>query len=280
MKQIDLRIAVRIACACLVLFSQLARAAPEDELVIGVFPFLSTRQMVEQFNPLKEHVSRALGRQVALRSAPDYKNFIERTRSGEYDIIVDAPHLARLAQKRDGYHPLAQSGYKLELLIVVRKDSPIQALTDLRGRAVAIGARMSLSYLFLGKELRKSGLVLDKDVLYLDTATFSNVLQAVIGGDAAAGALTALVWNGAPAEARAELREILRQKDMGPGLIVLAHSRLGEATERKLQAALYNYKDTPEGKSYFQKTRQIDFRPVDDAALRMVDPYTDMLMQP
>ena len=134
--------------------------------------------------------------------------------------------------------------------------------------------------MLLGKQLLKSGLVLDRDVQYLDTSTFSNVLQAVIRGDAAVGALTALVWNGAPPEARGELREILRQKDLGPGLVVLGHPRLGTAMQRKLQTALYTFKDTAEGQAYFQKTKQIDFRPVDDADLRFMDPYTELLMKP
>lgn len=267
-----------LAFACL--FAGAARAATGNELVLGVFPFLSGRQIAEQFTPLKEHVSRVMGRPVVLQSASDYESFIKRTAGGEYDIIIDAPHLARLAQKRDGYHLLAQSGYKVEFLVVTRKDSPIQSLADLRGRAVAIGARLSLTHMFLGKELLKNGLVLGKDVQHLDTATFSNVLQAVIRGDAAVGALTALVWNGAPAEARSELREILRQKNMGPGHIALAHPRLGAATERKLKEALLGFKDTPEGKIYFEKTKLIDFRPVDDAALRVLDPYVEMLLKP
>ncbi|MEW6292899.1 MAG: phosphate/phosphite/phosphonate ABC transporter substrate-binding protein [Pseudomonadota bacterium] len=280
MNRMMIKIAARIACICLPFFGMLPPAAAADELVLGIFPFLSTRQMVEQFTPLKDHLSRAAGKPVTLRSAPDYKSFIERTASGEYDVIIDAPHLARLAQKRDGYQPLAQSGYKVEFMVVARKDSPVQSLADLRGRAVAIGARLSLTHMLLGKELLKSGLVLDRDVQYLDTATFSNVLQAVIRGDAAVGALTALVWNGAPPEARSELREILRQKDLGPGLIVVAHPRLGAAMQGKLQTALYGFKDTPAGQAYFQKTRQIDFRPVDEADLRVMDAYTELLVKP
>jgi len=49
---------------------------------------------------------------------------------------------------------------------------------------------------------------------------------------------------------------------------------------RKLQKALYTFKDTPEGKAYFQKTRQIDFRPVDETTMRSLEPYTRMLVQP
>lgn len=280
MNRLITRIAARIACVCLPLFSVLPPAAAADALVLGIFPFLSARQVADQFTPLKDHLSRATGRPVTLRSAPDYESFIERTASGEYDVIIDAPHLARLAQKRDGYLPLAQSGYKVEFMVVTRKDSPVQTLADLRGRAVAIGARLSLTHMLLGKELQKNGLVLDRDVIYLDTATFSNVLQAVNRGDAAVGALTALVWNGSPPEARSELREILRQKDLGPGLIVLGHPRIGVETQRKLQTALYAFKDTPEGQAYFQKTKQIDFRPLDEADLRVMDPYIELLVKP
>lgn len=280
MKRVLIGIAARIACICLPFFGVLPPAAAADELVLGIFPFLSTRQMVDQFSPLTDHLSQEVGQPVTLRSAPDYKSFIERTATGEYDVIIDAPHLARLAQKRDGYRPLAQSGYKVEFMVVARRDSPVQTLADLRGRAVAIGARLSLTHILLGKELLKNGLVLDRDVQYLDTATFSNVLQAVIRGDAAVGALTALVWNGSPPEARDELREILRQKNLGPGLVVLGHPRLGAAMERKLQTAFYGFKDTAAGQAYFQKTKQIDFRPVDEADLRTMDPYTELLLKP
>jgi len=280
MKRLIAQISARIACIVPLLFGVLPPAAAADELVLGIFPFLSTRQMVDQFGPLKEHLSRAVGQPVTLRSAPDYKRFIERTAAGEYDVIIDAPHLARLAQKRDGYRPLAQSGYQVEFMVVARKDSPVQTLADLRGRAVAVGARLSLTHMLLGKELLKSGLVLDRDVVYLDTATFSNVLHAVLHGDAAVGALTALVWNGASPEIRGELREILRQKDLGPGLIVLAHPRLGATVQRKLQTALYAFKDTEEGQAYFQKTKQIDFRPVSEADMRVMDPYTELLVRP
>lgn len=75
------------------------------------------------------------------------------------------------------------------------------------------------------------------------------------------------------------LREILRQKDLGPGLIVLAHPRLEAAMQSKLQTALYSFKDTPAGQAYFQKSKQIDFRPVDEADLRVMDPYAELLVK-
>lgn len=256
-----------------------AAAATEGELVFGVYPYLSARQMAEQFHPLKEHLSQVLGRRVALRSAPDFKRFADRTREGEYDLIFNAPHMARVAQTRDGYRPLAQSGYRIVIVAIARTDSPVQSLADLRGRSLAIGARLSMTHQIIGKELQHVGLVLEKDVKFVDAASFSNVLQAVVRGEADAGATGSLLWDNAAAEEKRGLREVFRQKDPLPGFIVAAHPRLGDATLKKLQAALLGFKDRPEGRDYFLKTHQVDFRTVDETTMRSIDPYTGILLQ-
>jgi phosphonate transport system substrate-binding protein len=278
MNQTAVRHVVRLFCLCAAVIGLRSPAlAADSELVFGVFPYLSPRQMVAQFNPLRAYLARELGQSVTLRSAPDYKSFAERTRQSEYDIAFDAPQLARLAQKRDGYLPLAQTGYKIVILALARKDSPVKTLADLRGRAISIGARMSITHQVMRRELLKVGLELDRDVTYRDTAYFSNVLQSVIRGAADAGATGTLLWESAPAAERAQLREIYRQPDPVPGFIMMAHPRLGEATRQRLRQALFRFKDTPEGLEFFRNTRQIDFRPVDEATMRSLDPYTEEL---
>jgi phosphonate transport system substrate-binding protein len=244
-----------------------------------VFPYLSPRLMVEQFNPLKDYLAQTLHRPIELRSAPDYKSFIEGTGRGDYDLIFNAPQLARLAQKREGYRPLAQTGYRIQIIAVTRKDSPVKSLEDLRGQSISIGARMSMTHQVMRDELRKVGLELDRDVKYLDTAYFSNVLQSVIRGDAIAGATGTSLWNSAPAEERAQLREFFRAKEV-PGFILVGHPRLGNETLTKMQKALYAFKDAPEGKVFFDRTKQSDFRQVDEATMKSLDPYTEIYAEP
>ncbi len=265
----------RLAAALLALVALPLQAADDGALVFGVFPYLSPRLMVEQFNPLHDYLEKALGRPIELRSGKDYNSFIEGTGRGDYDFIFDAPQLARLAQKREGYRPLAQTGYRIQIIAVTRKDSAVKSLQDLRGQSVSIGARMSMTHQIMRDELRKLGLELDRDVKYLDTAYFSNVLQSVIRGDAIAGATGTSLWNGAPAEERAQLREFFRSKEV-PGFIVVGHPRLGNETLNKLQRALHAFHDAPEGKAYFDKTKLTDFRPVDEATMKSLDPYTEI----
>jgi phosphonate transport system substrate-binding protein len=265
----------RLGGLLLVLVTIPVQAEGDSTLIFGVFPYLSPRLMNEQFNPLKEYLEKTLGRPIELRSAKDYSSFIEGTGRGDYDFIFNAPQLARLAQKREGLRPLAQTGYRIQIVAVTRKDSTVKSLKDLRGHSISIGARMSLTHQIMRDELRKAGLELDHDVKYLDTAYFSNVLQSVIRGDAIAGATGSSLLDSAPAEEREQMREFFRSKEV-PGFIFVGHPRLGKETLAKLQKALYTFSDTPEGKVYFDKTKLSDFRPVDEATMKSLDPYTEV----
>ena len=119
-----------------------------------------------------------------MRSAPGYKNFDERTKNGEFDILLDAPHMGRVAEKRDGYRRIAQTGYQIVVVTLVRNDSPIKSLADVaRALHLSIGARMSMTHQIMKEELRKNSLMLEKDVKFVETASFSNVAQAVIRKD-------------------------------------------------------------------------------------------------
>lgn len=263
----------------LLLPSANAAGKGRDELVFGVYPYLSPSQIVEQFTPLSYHLTKALGRPVALRSAPDFEKFIARTHAGEYDIIFTAPHMGRLAEKRDGYLPLAQTGYPIVIVALTMKSSPIKSLDNLRDHTLAVGAKMSMTYQIINQALGKSGLEFGKNVSFIDTASFSNVLEAILRGDADAGATGTLLWDSAPAEQRAQLHEIYRSQPV-PGFLLLGHPRNGKKTLDKLQAALTSFAGTAAGQAFFAKTRQIDFRPLDAATMKRIDPYTAVFDAP
>lgn len=268
-----LRSLVILLAAVLLQGAATARAENDTPLQFGVYPYLSPNQIVRLFSPLREQLETVLARRVVLRSAPDFKEFMRRTQYQEYDIIFTAPHMGRLAQQRDGYRLIAQTGYKIVIVALTRQDSPVSTLGDLKGRSIAVGARWSMSHLMIAQAMTRAGLQLEKDVKLVDAASFSNVLQAVLHGDADAGVTGTLLWDAASAEERRRLREIFRSEEM-PGFFVLAHPRLGEPALQRLREALYGYAATAAGKDFFTKTQTIDFRPVDAALLPRLDPLS------
>jgi phosphonate transport system substrate-binding protein len=261
------------ACWLLPFWAGMVHAA--NELVFGIYPLLSPSQTVERFAPLKEHLSTALGVPVTLRSAPDFAKFIDRTRAGEYDIIFTAPHMGRLAEKRDGYRRIAMTG-DVTVVTLARKGGPVQALADLKGRTLAVGARLSMTYQILNHVLGRHGLAIDRDVMFVDPASFSNVIEAVMRGEADAGATISQLWDNAAPEQRENLREIHRAEPT-PGFLILAHARLPAEILKQLELAFLDFKNTEAGKAYFKKTQQVDFRPLDATTMQRIDPYTTVL---
>lgn len=256
-----------------------AALAQGGELIFGVYPYLSPNQIVEQYSPLSDHLAKALGRPVVLRSAPNFAQFIDRTRAGEYDIIFTAPHMGRLAETRDGYRPLAQSGNPFIFIALAKKGSPVKSLEDMRDRGLAVGAELSMTYQVMNQALGKSGLELGKNVKFIDTSSFSNIIEAVLRGEADAGAAPTILLNSAPAEQRAQLQEIFRSKPL-PSFFLLGHPRNGDAVLKKLHAALTNFAGTPAGKTFFAKSLQGDFRPLDASTMKRLDPFTTVFDKP
>lgn len=273
---------IRLFLTAILVAATLSIARAESatrELVFGIYPFLSAGQIADRYAPLRDHLTQQLKQSVSLRSAPDFEAFIERTRRGEYDIIFTAPHMGRLAEQRDGYQALAQTGYSIVIVALVRKDGPINKISDLKGHSLAVGARLSISYQMVDRELARHGLSIGKDVRFINTSNFPNVLESLMRKEADAGATGTLLWDDASPEKHNVLREIWRSQAV-PGFLLLAHSRLGSNTLNQVKQALLDFSATPAGKSYFETTQQLDFRPVDAATLKRIDPYTAVLSKP
>jgi phosphonate transport system substrate-binding protein len=253
--------------------------AGSEEAIFGVYPYLSPTQVVDQYASLRDQIAKSLGRPVAMVSAPDFPAFIDRTRKGDYDVVFTAPHMGRLAEKRDGWRRVAQTGYQMEIVVLARADTNVRQLPDLRGQSMAVGSRDSMTYQIVNEALGEKGLALEQDVMVVETPSFSNVMHALTRGEADAGATSKRLWGMAPATQRTAVREIFLSRPT-PGFLIMAHPRLGEAAIAALQNALVRFKDTPEGEAFFRKTQLIDFRPIDEAVMRRIDPYTTVLTHP
>lgn len=261
-----------------------ATPAPQGEtLTLGVFPYLSPNQMMEQLSPLCQRIEEALGKKVILVSAPDFMSYVERTAKGEYDLVLTAPHMGQLAEKRDGWQRVVQSGQKTATVLLVRQESSIQRLEDLRGKKMTVGNRLSITYLLAEKALAEKGIIVGKDMEVIETATFSNVVQSVFLGEADVGATPTLLWDNwenVNAEQHNQLREIFRAKPAAPSFLVMASPKTDKAAISRLTKSLLSFQDSAEGKSFFQKSQFESFQPLDDATMESAVPFVHVLMQP
>jgi phosphonate transport system substrate-binding protein len=268
----------------LLLFPPGISATPvKATLTLGVFPYISASQMIEQLSPLCKRMEEALDKKIILVSAPDFMSYVERTAKGEYDLVLTAPHMGLLAEKRDGWQRVVQSGQKTATVLLVRRESSVQGLEDLRGKKISVGNRRSITYLLAEKAFSEKGVILGKDMEVLETATFSNVVQSVFLGEADVGATPTLLWDNwehVNAEQHRGLREIYRAKPAAPSFLVMAHPRTDPASIRLLRESLLQFQETPEGKTFFQKSQFESFQPIDDATMESAAPFVHVLMPP
>jgi len=247
-------------------------ASADKPLAFGVFPNLTARQIVENYRPLADALETALQRRVVIYSARDFKTFVERTRQGEYDILLTAPHLAWLARQDAGYRPLLKYAKPVRGLLVVRSDSAFDAPDALRGRSIATADSIAVAVLALHAELAAYGLKRNIDYRTVDSGTHTNAVMQVINGRADAAMLGLHPYNLLPSELHTQLR-VLAQTPPLSSLMYLTHPRLRDSEAQAVRQALLRFAATPAGQTFMQRGGYGGFADVDGHELRAFRPY-------
>jgi len=263
----------------LMLSSASATAHEKTQLTLGVFPYVSPVQLAAFHTPLKDYLAKSLQRPVSLVTAPDFDSFVERTREGQYDIIITAPHLGRLAETRDGYKRLAQTGHTSQGIFLARKDSDIHKIEDLRGKTVMIAQKVSIIYQMSEHLLREKGLVPGESVTIIETRTHNNAMHAPLRGEADASVTGTLLWRVLQDEQKDQMR-VIGATEEAPGFMVMANQHLSKQDIEKIKNLLLDFHRLPGSEAYFSTTGYEKFEKIDDKVMKKLDPYTRILMNP
>lgn len=266
-----------ILAAFLLLFFPLAHGA-EAPLVVGVFPYVSRGQLMELHTPLKIYLESQLRRPVDLVTAPDFVEFMNRTQKGESDIILTAPHLGRLAEKRDGYIRVAKTAHQVYGVFLTRKDSGIRSFADLKGKTIMMAQPISIVYQMGVEKLRQNGLVPGRNITVIGSRTHNNALYAPARHESDASVTGLVLWNKAEPDIRAQMMEIGKTRGV-PGFMLLANKHLPPDQIKRIQSAVMTLQNTGEGRTYFEATEFKFFEKIDDKTMKRLDPYTRILTE-
>ncbi len=163
------------------------------ELKFGLLPRLTEKEMVEGFTPLAKYLEKELGVKVTLIIPKDFDTWKKEAKEGKYDIAYTNPYLYVVIKKdvKDAM-PLAiasepESGRKFEGTIIVKKESPIKTIAELKGKTIAATDPGSAgAYLVQMLMLQKAGIKKD-DVKIIFEKKRDPVADAVLAGKADAG---------------------------------------------------------------------------------------------
>ncbi len=249
-----------------------AAASADRPLVFGVFPNMTAKQTVEIYRPLAGALERHLQRRIVVYSARDIKTIVERTRQGEYDMLLTAPHLAWLARQDAGYRPLLKYVRPTQGLLVVKEASRFQTPDELRGRTIATADAIAVAVLAVQAEMAAGGLRHDTDYRTVDAGTHFNAAMQVLNGRADAAMLGMHPYLLLPPEVRQQLRVLAKTPPLS-SLMYLTHPRLRDREATAIRQALLDFAATPEGAAFMQHGGYGGFAAVDGSELRAFRPY-------
>jgi phosphonate transport system substrate-binding protein len=219
-------------------------------LHLGIVPFTSTTMLLKIHRPLRDHLSRVLGRTVHIYTSTNHEQFLNDALEGRFDIVVTTAHF--LPMLIDGnFVALVRYRNPLEFVLVVRNDSDIHQPKDLRGRRVGLPDRFSLFYIAGMQWMNDMGMEVDVAYHMVEQTSHLTALLSVDAGWIDAAVTAGPLWLQLDADIRARLRLVDTGVAPLPAMMTLAHHDLGEETVAKIREALLAFPDTPEGKQFF-----------------------------
>jgi len=253
----------------------LARAQGSAPFTIGVLPNVSARVLFASYQPMREHFERELGQKVEIATAPDFRSFSERTLKGEYQMVVIAPNLGRVAQLDAGWDLLAVYEPRIPALAVVAAENTDPSPAQVRGKALAMANPQSLVALVALDWLRTQGLQVGTDFRTLVTANDDSLGAVLRSGEAPIAIMSRGEFRAKPPELQARLK-VLHEIAQVPGFFVMANPRLEPAQRRRLRSLVLGFPGTEDGKRFFGLSGFTNIRESNDADLRFLDPYNDI----
>lgn len=242
------------------------------EIRFGTVPRLSAAELQAMYAPLAEYLSRETGEKVTIVVPKDFPAFTEAAKTGQMDIGFTNPLL--YVQIRDGadIQPLAlssevKSGTRLRGIIVVRKDSGIERIQDLKGKKFVFMAKGSpAGYLFQLLLLSKAGMDPKKDITILPFAKrHDKVVEAVFNKTADAGGIREDELEKVKDQIDISQLRIVGYTDYFPNWPFFSTSKLKPETAAKVRAALLKLKpNDPNNEKILGPARLTGFVPVTD----------------
>lgn len=162
-------------------------------LKLGLVPYVTEATMRSTHERLAAHLGQELGVEVEMVVGETYDHVGELLASGGVDFAELSPYVYVRTKEKTKLKPLAMAiadgSDTAASYIVVKRDSPLKRIEDLKGRTFGYVDRASATgYLLPRKYLREHGIDPEKD--FEQTHVLGNheaVLQAVLDGKVAAG---------------------------------------------------------------------------------------------
>lgn len=173
------------------------------EYVVGIHPLHNPRRLMEVYGPVIEYININMPEvHFRLEASHDYAEFDKKLDAGHFDFAMPNPYQTVRSLKH-GYRVFGKMKDDQDFrgIILVRKDSGIHEVADLKGKAVSYPAPTALAATMMPQYyLHTHGLDVNKDIENRYVGSQESSILNVLRGHAAAGATWPIPWRSFSAE--------------------------------------------------------------------------------
>lgn len=191
------RSCLNVMFACLLAGAGLAATLParaaenrHTDLSLGSVAMDVPAAMVKRLAPLAKYLSSQTGYNVMFRASPNLDSAVEDLGLGHTQLAYLTPVAYIEAHEKYGaaplVSPLTHGKSTFNLVIAVRKDSPIRTVRDLHGKKFAFGDEKAL---LQPAVVMGAGIKLEDFASYAYLKHYDNIAKALLNGDFDAGIL-------------------------------------------------------------------------------------------
>lgn len=172
-----------------------ATAQEEKELTLWIYPYLPATELVQRFTPLADYLAAELKQPVRVKIQKSYQSHVDFVGQDQADLAYMGPASYVLLRRKYGAKPLLarleESGASFfHGVIVVRQDSPLTSLAQLKGKSFAFGdSNSTTGHIVPRAMLAEAGVPVTQLGSYDFLNSHKNVALAVLGGYFDAGAI-------------------------------------------------------------------------------------------
>jgi ABC-type phosphate/phosphonate transport system substrate-binding protein len=219
---------------------------------------LTATDLVFRYEEFKRVVEKALGAPITVAAVRDIKTLRRLVPTGAYALAMSRPADVLAEAVRDhGYQVVVASKEPAHALFIVKKDSPIKTIADIKGKSIVVPDRHAYMWRIANAMMR------DNKISMSDEQVRSMNDQAAIGwsmegGFYDVGVVASFSGVGRTWEKNGG-RVIARSREV-PNMPLIASPKISAAQVQRLRAALVSLESTESGTAILKKIGVAGFK--------------------